>query len=66
MFVHVNCNSLIVDSLSILQWKKHWFVLTDQTLRFYRDAVAEEVWMDSYFNFNVVPMDPTFLGSLVL
>ncbi|XP_071268241.1 early endosome antigen 1-like [Salvelinus alpinus] len=24
------------------QWKKHWFVLTDQTLRFYRDAVAEE------------------------
>eukprot|EP00079_Xenopus_tropicalis_P039073 XP_017952844.1 PREDICTED: myosin phosphatase Rho-interacting protein isoform X1 [Xenopus tropicalis] len=25
------------------QWKKHWFVLTDQTLRFYRDSVAEEV-----------------------
>ncbi|XP_010900576.2 plectin isoform X1 [Esox lucius] len=24
------------------QWKKHWFVLTDHTLRFYRDAVAEE------------------------
>ncbi|XP_041431736.1 myosin phosphatase Rho-interacting protein isoform X8 [Xenopus laevis] len=24
------------------QWKKHWFVLTDQTLRFYRDSVAEE------------------------
>ncbi|CDQ77675.1 unnamed protein product [Oncorhynchus mykiss] len=24
------------------QWKKHWFVLTDQTLRFYRDIVAEE------------------------
>ncbi|XP_045066765.1 centrosome-associated protein CEP250-like [Coregonus clupeaformis] len=24
------------------QWKKHWFILTDQTLRFYRDAVAEE------------------------
>ncbi|KAK7167520.1 hypothetical protein R3I94_001800 [Phoxinus phoxinus] len=24
------------------QWRKHWFVLTDQTLRFYRDSVAEE------------------------
>ncbi|CAH2307754.1 Hypothetical predicted protein [Pelobates cultripes] len=24
------------------QWKKHWFVLTDQTLRYYRDSVAEE------------------------
>ncbi|XP_056309206.1 kinectin-like [Danio aesculapii] len=24
------------------QWRKHWFVLTDQTLRFYRDPVAEE------------------------
>nr|XP_033770953.1 myosin phosphatase Rho-interacting protein isoform X5 [Geotrypetes seraphini] len=24
------------------QWKKHWFVLTDQSLRFYRDSVAEE------------------------
>nr|XP_055037349.1 myosin phosphatase Rho-interacting protein [Misgurnus anguillicaudatus] len=24
------------------KWRKHWFVLTDQTLRFYRDAVAEE------------------------
>ncbi|XP_031430626.1 golgin subfamily A member 4 isoform X2 [Clupea harengus] len=23
------------------QWKKHWFVLTDQSLRFYRDSVAE-------------------------
>ncbi|XP_076851700.1 uncharacterized protein LOC143503217 isoform X2 [Brachyhypopomus gauderio] len=23
-------------------WKKHWFVLTDQSLKFYRDAVAEE------------------------
>ena len=26
-----------------LQWRKHWFVLTDQILRFYRDSVAEEV-----------------------
>ncbi|XP_056390923.1 myosin phosphatase Rho-interacting protein-like isoform X7 [Hyla sarda] len=24
------------------QWKKHWFVLTDQNLRYYRDSVAEE------------------------
>ncbi|KAG8433368.1 hypothetical protein GDO86_017592, partial [Hymenochirus boettgeri] len=24
------------------QWKKHWFVLTDQTLRYYQDSVAEE------------------------
>ena len=25
------------------QWKKHWFVLTDQSLRYYRDSIAEEV-----------------------
>ncbi|XP_037664516.1 myosin phosphatase Rho-interacting protein isoform X10 [Choloepus didactylus] len=24
------------------QWKKHWFVLADQSLRFYRDSAAEE------------------------
>ncbi|MGH0137459.1 UNVERIFIED_CONTAM: hypothetical protein FKN15_024601 [Acipenser sinensis] len=24
------------------QWKKHWFVLTDQSLRYYRDSIAEE------------------------
>uniref|UniRef100_A0A672MDZ2 PH domain-containing protein n=1 Tax=Sinocyclocheilus grahami TaxID=75366 RepID=A0A672MDZ2_SINGR len=24
------------------KWQKHWFVLTDQTLRFYRDSAAEE------------------------
>uniref|UniRef100_A0A3Q2VL45 Myosin phosphatase Rho interacting protein n=1 Tax=Haplochromis burtoni TaxID=8153 RepID=A0A3Q2VL45_HAPBU len=23
-------------------WKKHWFVLTDQTLRYYKDSIAEE------------------------
>ncbi|XP_054913734.1 227 kDa spindle- and centromere-associated protein isoform X4 [Poeciliopsis prolifica] len=23
-------------------WKKHWFVLTDQSLRFYKDSIAEE------------------------
>uniref|UniRef100_A0A8C9EUY5 Myosin phosphatase Rho interacting protein n=1 Tax=Pavo cristatus TaxID=9049 RepID=A0A8C9EUY5_PAVCR len=27
---------------SAKQWKKHWFVLTDQSLRYYRDSVAEE------------------------
>uniref|UniRef100_A0A4W3H7K1 Myosin phosphatase Rho interacting protein n=1 Tax=Callorhinchus milii TaxID=7868 RepID=A0A4W3H7K1_CALMI len=26
----------------LFQWKKHWFVLTDRFLRFYRDSVAEE------------------------
>lgn len=26
-----------------LQWKKHWFVLTDQSLRYYKDSIAEEV-----------------------
>lgn len=29
--------------LLLFQWKKHWFVLADQSLRFYRDSVAEEV-----------------------
>ncbi|KAG9264268.1 myosin-10-like isoform X2 [Astyanax mexicanus] len=24
------------------KWRKHWFVLTEQTLRFYRDSIAEE------------------------
>ncbi|KAK2820263.1 hypothetical protein Q5P01_023222 [Channa striata] len=23
-------------------WKKHWFVLTDQSLKFYKDSIAEE------------------------
>ncbi|XP_077407254.1 uncharacterized protein LOC144038559 isoform X2 [Vanacampus margaritifer] len=23
-------------------WKKHWFVLTDQSLRYYKDSIAEE------------------------
>ncbi|XP_009324493.1 PREDICTED: myosin phosphatase Rho-interacting protein-like [Pygoscelis adeliae] len=34
----------ITVSLALLpvQWKKHWFVLTDQSLRYYRDSVAEE------------------------
>ncbi|MCI4374934.1 hypothetical protein PGIGA_G00012190, partial [Pangasianodon gigas] len=25
-----------------IHWKKHWFVLTDQSLRYYRDSIAEE------------------------
>lgn len=25
------------------QWKKHWFVLTDSSLKYYRDSTAEEV-----------------------
>lgn len=25
------------------QWKKHWFVLTDAGLKYYRDSSAEEV-----------------------
>uniref|UniRef100_A0A8C0YT14 Si:ch73-103b11.2 n=1 Tax=Cyprinus carpio carpio TaxID=630221 RepID=A0A8C0YT14_CYPCA len=27
---------------TLMTWKKHWFVLTDQSLRFYRDSIAEE------------------------
>lgn len=26
-----------------LQWKKYWFVLTDHSLRYYKDSIAEEV-----------------------
>lgn len=26
-----------------LQWKKHWFVLSDAGLKYYRDSSAEEV-----------------------
>lgn len=28
------------------QWKKHWFVLTDAGLKYYRDSNAEEVRSD--------------------
>ncbi|XP_026724321.1 TRIO and F-actin-binding protein [Athene cunicularia] len=31
----------ILDELG--EWKKHWFVLTDSSLRYYRDSNAEEV-----------------------
>lgn len=33
----------------LFQWKKHWFVLADQSLRFYRDSVAEEVSVSAPF-----------------
>uniref|UniRef100_A0A8C6KW97 Myosin phosphatase Rho interacting protein n=1 Tax=Nothobranchius furzeri TaxID=105023 RepID=A0A8C6KW97_NOTFU len=26
----------------LLQWKKYWFVLTDHSLRYYKDSIAEE------------------------
>lgn len=35
--------SSVLTLLLLFQWKKHWFVLADQSLRFYRDSVAEEV-----------------------
>lgn len=35
------CN--MVGIFLIFQWRKHWFVLANQSLRFYRDSVAEEV-----------------------
>lgn len=28
---------------AFLQWKKYWFVLTDHSLRYYKDSIAEEV-----------------------
>lgn len=31
------------------QWRKHWFVLCDTRLRFYRDSEAEEVRLDVTF-----------------
>lgn len=29
----------------VFQWKKHWFVLTDAGLKYYRDSGAEEVFI---------------------
>lgn len=40
-----------------LQWKKHWFVLTDSSLRYYRDSNAEEVSTAS-----LSPVLPSFLA----
>uniref|UniRef100_A0A672FMT0 Myosin phosphatase Rho-interacting protein-like n=1 Tax=Salarias fasciatus TaxID=181472 RepID=A0A672FMT0_SALFA len=34
--------SLSVLSLFWFEWKKYWFVLTDHSLRYYKDSIAEE------------------------
>ncbi|KAK2113472.1 hypothetical protein P7K49_007738, partial [Saguinus oedipus] len=31
-----------LTTTSAWQWKKHWFVLTDSSLEYYRDSTAEE------------------------
>lgn len=33
----------LLTASSPSQWKKHWFVLTDSSLKYYRDSTAEEV-----------------------
>lgn len=35
--------SPLLTATSPSQWKKHWFVLTDSSLKYYRDSTAEEV-----------------------
>lgn len=40
------------------QWKKYWFVLTDHSLRYYKDSIAEEVifaMMHLHFDVNKLP-----------
>lgn len=40
------------------QWKKYWFVLTDHSLRYYKDSIAEEVIfavMHLQFDVNELP-----------
>ncbi|XP_010843523.1 PREDICTED: TRIO and F-actin-binding protein [Bison bison bison] len=32
----------LLTAISPSQWKKHWFVLTDSSLKYYRDSTAEE------------------------
>lgn len=42
--LEVVCCVVVESCFSLpFQWKKHWFVLADQSLRYYRDSVAEEV-----------------------
>uniref|UniRef100_A0A8C8GIQ5 PH domain-containing protein n=1 Tax=Oncorhynchus tshawytscha TaxID=74940 RepID=A0A8C8GIQ5_ONCTS len=36
------CELCCVLSLSPLQWTKFWFVLTDHSLQYYKDSIAEE------------------------
>lgn len=33
-----------------LKWKKYWFVLTDHSLRYYKDSIAEEVGLFVLFH----------------
>uniref|UniRef100_A0A8C5EVH3 Myosin phosphatase Rho-interacting protein-like n=1 Tax=Gouania willdenowi TaxID=441366 RepID=A0A8C5EVH3_GOUWI len=35
-------NTCVKLKLFTLQWKKYWFVLTDHSLRYYKDSIAEE------------------------
>lgn len=39
----VHVPPLLSVSIFLLQWKKFWFVLTDHSLRYYKDSIAEEV-----------------------
>uniref|UniRef100_A0A668A6V9 Myosin phosphatase Rho interacting protein n=1 Tax=Myripristis murdjan TaxID=586833 RepID=A0A668A6V9_9TELE len=34
--------AVFLSFLSTRQWKKYWFVLTDHSLRYYKDSIAEE------------------------
>ncbi|MXQ92475.1 hypothetical protein E5288_WYG000949 [Bos mutus] len=38
----IPCPRPLLTAISPSQWKKHWFVLTDSSLKYYRDSTAEE------------------------